>query len=68
MRSATLLYIGFAAAVVAHGDHQQKPIEGPLQSLWYNTLPGDGGTQVGPPPQFPLALLFFSQYLKKELF
>lgn len=37
-----------AALVAAHGDHEhQTPIEGPHKSLWYNTLPGDGGTQVG---------------------
>lgn len=23
-------------------------MSGPLQSLWYNSLPGDGGTQVNP--------------------
>ncbi|OQO13023.1 putative agmatinase 1 [Cryoendolithus antarcticus] len=35
------------AAVTAHGDHaDQEPIEGPHKSLWYNTLPGDGGTQA----------------------
>ncbi|KAK0619191.1 arginase family-domain-containing protein [Immersiella caudata] len=31
---------------IAHGDHSQKTIAGPHQSLWYNTLPGDGGTQA----------------------
>lgn len=37
-----------AAAVRAHGDHgsDQEPLQGPHKSLWYNTLPGDGGTQV----------------------
>ena len=44
--ASTLLALGLAAAVAAHGNHQQQPIEGPHQSLWYNTLPGDGGTQV----------------------
>jgi agmatinase len=44
-------YLTLAAAVVgstyAHGHHDdQTPIEGPHQGLWYNTLPGDGGTQV----------------------
>jgi agmatinase len=40
--------IGFAAAVAAHGDHSidQEPLVGPHEGLWYNTLPGDGGTQV----------------------
>lgn len=40
--------VALAAAASAHGDHlhDQEPISGPLKSLWYNTLPGDGGTQV----------------------
>ena len=46
-----LRVLSFAAALVAsvhgHGDHgSQEPIAGPHKSLWYNTLPGDGGTQV----------------------
>jgi agmatinase len=41
---------GCAAVVLGHGDHEdQTPIAGPHKSLWYNTLPGDGGTQVGFP-------------------
>lgn len=38
----------FAVAVSAHGDHgyDQEPLAGPHGGLWYNTLPGDGGTQV----------------------
>lgn len=36
-----------ATVVLAHGDHHdQEPLEGPHKKLWYNTLPGDGGTQV----------------------
>ncbi|TIA21897.1 Arginase/deacetylase [Aureobasidium pullulans] len=36
-----------AAGVSAHGDHSQETFkEGPHKSLWYNTLPGDGGTQA----------------------
>lgn len=42
----SILELALAAAVVAHGDHNQLPISGPHKSLWYNTLPGDGGTQV----------------------
>lgn len=42
----SLLALGCAVTVAAHGDHKQEPLSGPLQSLWYNTLPGDGGTQV----------------------
>jgi agmatinase len=40
--------IGFVAAVAAHGDHDhdQEPMSGPFNGLWYNTLPGDGGKQV----------------------
>jgi hypothetical protein len=37
-----------ATSALAHGDHEhQVPIQGPHKALWYNTLPGDGGTQVG---------------------
>lgn len=41
-------FLSFAAAVAAHGDHghDQEPLAGPHEGLWYNTLPGDGGTQV----------------------
>jgi len=51
IQSATMKYIAAAAALVgstyAHGHHDnQTPIEGPHQGLWYNQLPGDGGTQV----------------------
>jgi hypothetical protein len=35
-----------AIGVVAHGNHDQTPMPGPHKSMWYNTLPGDGGTQV----------------------
>ena len=40
--------LSFVAAVAAHGDHDhdQEPLAGPHESLWYNTLPGDGGTQA----------------------
>lgn len=41
--AATAVLVGTA---YSHGNHEQTPIEGPLQGLWYNTLPGDGGTQV----------------------
>ncbi|KAH7328760.1 arginase family-domain-containing protein [Stachybotrys elegans] len=46
MFSLALLALGSVAGVVAHGDHAQEPMEGPHKSLWYNTLPGDGGTQA----------------------
>lgn len=43
-----LIWLGVASAAVdaVHGDHTQEPIAGPHKSLWYNSLPGDGGTQV----------------------
>ncbi len=49
LASLELFLLGLAAVAQAHGDHdpQQEPIAGPHKSLWYNTLPGDGGTQVG---------------------
>jgi len=47
MLSTTLTVALLAVCVIAHGDHaDQKPVAGPHKSLWYNTLPGDGGTQV----------------------
>lgn len=47
LRLATVV-AALAAGVAAHGDHahDQEPIAGPHKGLWYNTLPGDGGTQV----------------------
>ena len=39
---------GVLALVAAHSRLEQEPITGPHKSLWYNTLPGDGGTQVLP--------------------
>ena len=45
----SLYSLACAALAIAHADHDQKPIAGPHQSLWYNTrgpIPGDGGTQV----------------------
>ena len=42
-----LTVAALAASALAHGDHEhQVPIAGPHKALWYNTLPGDGGTQV----------------------
>ncbi len=40
--------VALAAAARAHSghEHDQEPLVGPLEKLWYNTLPGDGGTQV----------------------
>ncbi|KAL2121323.1 hypothetical protein VTJ04DRAFT_5350 [Mycothermus thermophilus] len=45
MRS--LFLAGLAATAAAHSGHKnQKSMSGPHQSLWYNRLPGDGGTQA----------------------
>lgn len=38
--------IALSALATAHGNHGQSQLAGPHQGLWYNTLPGDGGTQV----------------------
>jgi agmatinase len=47
MISQLCLALGLAAVASAHGDHSaQKNMEGPHKSLWYNRLPGDGGTQA----------------------
>lgn len=48
----SLTALSFVSVAVAHGghDHDQEPMSGPLQSLWYNTLPGDGGKQVKASP------------------
>lgn len=44
--SLLALVAAVAAGVSAHADHAQEPIAGPHKGLWYNALPGDGGTQV----------------------
>ncbi|KAJ3540980.1 hypothetical protein NM208_g4811 [Fusarium decemcellulare] len=41
-----LLLFSYASVAIAHAGHEQEPLSGPHQSLWYNTLPGDGGTQA----------------------
>ncbi|CAN9450068.1 unnamed protein product [Alternaria alternata] len=48
MRFTPAIVASFAATVAAHGDHghDQEPLAGPHEGLWYNTLPGDGGTQI----------------------
>ena len=39
--------LALVSSALSHGDHEhQTPISGPHKSLWYNSLPGDGGTQV----------------------
>ncbi|KAH8841741.1 hypothetical protein MCOR27_006810 [Pyricularia oryzae] len=46
MVHASLLALGWAALASAHDTQKQVPLAGPLESVWYNTLPGDGGTQA----------------------
>jgi agmatinase len=47
MLKAFAAIAAFAAVARGHDhDHDQEPISGPHQKLWYNVLPGDGGTQV----------------------
>jgi hypothetical protein len=46
MLTNILAVAALTAGALAHGDHEQIPIAGPHKALWYNTLPGDGGTQV----------------------
>ena len=41
-----LLLVATAAGLVSGHGHDQTPIAGPHKSLWYNRLPGDGGTQA----------------------
>lgn len=40
-----ILLVHLAVTATAHAGHEQTVL-GPHQSLWYNALPGDGGTQV----------------------
>ena len=43
----TLLIASYVAIAAAHDGHaDQEAISGPHKALWYNSLPGDGGTQV----------------------
>lgn len=46
MYVSLLTLAALSAIASAHGNHDQSPITGPHKQLWYNTLPGDGGTQV----------------------
>lgn len=46
MLAATItIFASVASRVLAHGGYEyQTPIAGPFEDLWYNKLPGDGGT------------------------
>lgn len=46
MYTSLLTLVALSAIASAHGNHDQSPVTGPHKQLWYNTLPGDGGTQV----------------------
>jgi hypothetical protein len=46
MITSTLSLLALSAIASAHSDHRQQSIAGPHQSLWYNVIPGDGGTQA----------------------
>lgn len=52
MYHTSLLALGWAALASAHAGHEQSSLSGPHQSLWFNTLPGDGGTQVSRPNSY----------------
>jgi agmatinase len=47
MLNSLITFATLATGALAHVGHDQTPIAGPHKALWYNTLPGDGGTQVG---------------------
>lgn len=49
MYSSVVGLLALLGIANAHGGHDQTPLAGPHQRLWYNTLPGDGGTQVSEP-------------------
>ncbi|KAJ5587470.1 agmatinase [Penicillium hispanicum] len=46
MLATAVCVLTLSTLSAAHGDHSQAPLAGPHQGLWYNTLPGDGGTQA----------------------
>lgn len=61
MYASLLTLVAISAIASAHGNHDQSPVTGPHKQLWYNTLPGDGGTQV--------CILFyiFKHYIKSMM-
>ncbi|MCJ1309853.1 hypothetical protein MMC25_003514 [Agyrium rufum] len=49
MKTSSILTVAsvLATGASAHeSPNSQKPVAGPHQNLWYNTIPGDGGTQA----------------------
>ena len=61
MLSTTFLALSWASTILAHAGHEQKPVSGPHQSLWYQTIPGDGGTQASRPSAQAIGYLDDSQ-------
>jgi agmatinase len=51
MLFTSVALLACASCALAHANHDQTPVSGPHKSLWYNTLPGDGGTQVSKPQE-----------------
>lgn len=41
-----LFLCSLLVVALAHKDHDQAPVQGPHKGLWYNSIPGDGGTQA----------------------
>ncbi|KAK2069632.1 hypothetical protein P8C59_004190 [Phyllachora maydis] len=47
MPASNFLLLSLVALVTGHGaDDEPKSTAGPHQALWYNAIPGDGGTQA----------------------
>jgi agmatinase len=46
MLRQTLFCLCFSALVSGHAEDHQKTLAGPLESVWFNRLPGDGGKQA----------------------
>jgi hypothetical protein len=46
MHLKNILSLSLVVLAAGHDHEDQEVLEGPHQSLWYTTLPGDGGTQA----------------------
>ncbi|KAL2417653.1 Guanidinobutyrase [Exophiala dermatitidis] len=46
MYTPSLVALACASCAVAHSYHGQTTMQGPHQSLWYNTIPGDSSKQA----------------------
>lgn len=50
MITSVVAFLVLLGSSAAHEPHAQSPIAvGPHERIWYNSLPGDGGTQVSIP-------------------